>query len=293
MTPPSAARKRVLPAVGTGFAIDKVRFLSWGDCHPADLARQGEGWEGGVGENGKLYLRSEEMNLTFMRHERGTLFLDGSALSFASWLEGRSSRANVIPPRGISGARMEDVLRLMVLRSVPATAIAHLRDGTRQSGWAWHAKNAEGRKGDLPPRGRRLSRWFAINNLEVCADVFTTDCMPVIEAAKFLQGRGKKTDYPTTAYLSGFRRWLAAAGRSVNLDVHPHLLRHSIAVALLRGGADLRHLQEFLGHSDLETTRIYMRLHPGQLRDAYDRAMPALAEVNEPAEGEAGVPPRS
>lgn len=72
------------------------------------------------------------------------------------------------------------------------------------------------------------------------------------------------------------QRWLAAAGRSLGFRVHPHLLRHSIAVHLLRRGADIRHIQQFLGHADLETTKIYLRLVPGHLREDYDAAMPVL-----------------
>jgi site-specific recombinase XerD len=59
--------------------------------------------------------------------------------------------------------------------------------------------------------------------------------------------------------------------------VHPHLLRHSIAVAMLRGGADIRHVQALLGHSSIETTKVYLRMVPGHLREEYDRAMPTIA----------------
>jgi site-specific recombinase XerD len=72
------------------------------------------------------------------------------------------------------------------------------------------------------------------------------------------------------------QRWLAVAGRELGFRVHPHLLRHSIAVHLLRRGADIRHIQQFLGHADLETTKVYLRLVPGHLREDYDRAMPML-----------------
>jgi len=58
--------------------------------------------------------------------------------------------------------------------------------------------------------------------------------------------------------------------------VHPHLFRHSIAVHLLRGGADIRYVQAFLGHDDLESTKVYLRLVPADLRDAYDAAMPEI-----------------
>jgi site-specific recombinase XerD len=54
------------------------------------------------------------------------------------------------------------------------------------------------------------------------------------------------------------------------------LLRHSIAVHLLRGGADIRHVQNFLGHADLDTTKTYLRLVPGHLKEDYEKAMPEL-----------------
>lgn len=70
--------------------------------------------------------------------------------------------------------------------------------------------------------------------------------------------------------------WMRRAGPRLGFEVHPHLLRHSIAVHLLRRGADIRHIQEYLGHARLDTTAIYLRLVPGQLREDYDKAMPPL-----------------
>lgn len=59
--------------------------------------------------------------------------------------------------------------------------------------------------------------------------------------------------------------------------LRPHLFRHSIAVHLLRGGADVRYVQQFLGHASLDTTKTYLRLVPGRLKEDYDRAMPDIA----------------
>jgi site-specific recombinase XerD len=111
----------------------------------------------------------------------------------------------------------------------------------------------KGNKERIVPLGEHAQHWVAR---------YLREARPHLargaEDALFLSARGRRLDTST------LRRLLP----------HPHQLRHAFATHLLEGGADLRTIQELLGHSSLSTTQVYSHVDGRRLRKVYDSAHP-------------------
>jgi integrase/recombinase XerD len=124
----------------------------------------------------------------------------------------------------------------------------------------------KGRKERLVPLGRSAQRWVRRYIDEVRGGLSRGKAAPTL----FLNARGGR--------LSRMGLWLVVRRHGIVAGVErtltPHVLRHSFATHLLEHGADLRALQEMLGHADISTTQIYTHVTRERLRAVYDRFHP-------------------
>jgi site-specific recombinase XerD len=157
-----------------------------------------------------------------------------------------------------SGLRAEELVSLQ-LQSVDFDSESVRVDG-------------KGGKTRLVPAGehalRALERYLARGRPAL------TGAHPGDDAPLFLSKSGRRLS--TSDIRRRLRSWARqAAARMPGLaDAHPHALRHSFATHLLEGGADLRAIQELLGHATISTTQVYTRVESARLRSAYSRAHP-------------------
>jgi integrase/recombinase XerC len=133
----------------------------------------------------------------------------------------------------------------------------------------------KGRKDRLTPIGsqaiKALQRYFELRSVD-------SRCQGPQSHRVFLNKHGDSLS--TRSVRRKLDKYLLSAG--LDPGISPHTLRHSFATHLLNNGADLRSVQELLGHQSLSTTQIYTHLTTQRMKDVYDAAHPRAKEDSIP-----------
>jgi integrase/recombinase XerC len=137
----------------------------------------------------------------------------------------------------------------------------------------------KGRKDRLTPIGsqaiKAVQRYFEMRSQDPKLSQFTSGRV-------FLNKHGQSLS--TRSVRRKLDKYLVSAG--LDPGISPHTLRHSFATHLLNNGADLRSVQELLGHQSLSTTQIYTHLSTNRMKEVYDAAHPRadVATIPHPAQ---------
>ena len=133
-------------------------------------------------------------------------------------------------------------------------------------------RRGKGHKDRVVPVGGRAIVWIERYLKEVRPRL----CLDTRVQSLFLTGYGEAFNPDVVSRM--VREWMEAAG----LRGSCHLLRHTCATHMLEGGADIRYIQQLLGHAKLETTAIYTEVSIRQLQEVHARCHPAAREPEAP-----------
>jgi site-specific recombinase XerD len=274
-------RRNAAERTRRAYAIDLRQFASWAQARgfvPADV---------GVRDVRRYVARLSEAGAAPASTARKLAAVRGLFTSQREHGRIAASPANLVAtPRQPS--RLPRVLRASelgrLLESVPAGTPLELRDramfelayacglraeelvslGIGDVDWDGEQLRVEG-------KGRK-TRYVPVGELALAAlREYRERGRPAQEGdALFLSKTGRRLS--TSDVRRRLRKWTTHAG--VAGGASPHALRHSFATHLLDGGADLRSIQELLGHANVSTTQVYTRVESARLKGVYARSHP-------------------
>jgi integrase/recombinase XerD len=167
------------------------------------------------------------------------------------------------------GLRDRAILEVLFATGIRRLELIGLRvgdiDGARRT---LFVRDGKGSKQRVVPISERALYWV---------DKYVVDIRGALPGARKHDALFLSTTEPEPLKVQGLHNVVHEAIKDADIGVSGscHVFRHTVATLLLEGGADLRYVQEMLGHSSLNTTQIYTKVTISSLKAAYDRAHPA------------------
>lgn len=183
-------------------------------------------------------------------------------------LESRSERQ----PSSELAARDQAILELLYSSGLRVSELTGLNIGDLERSGGMVRVTGKGGKERIVPVGAKA--------LEAVNAYLAERGQPSEGAPLFLNSRGDRINRRSVARIVSLYAGNIEAFRAIS----PHTLRHTFATHLLEGGADLRAIQELLGHASLSTTQKYTHLGLDRLMEVYDRAHPRAHQIQKDEE---------
>ena len=161
------------------------------------------------------------------------------------------------------GVRDRTILELMYATGLRISELVNLKLSDMHLTMGFIQTMGKGEKERIIPLGEIASQW--LDHYLDGARVYLQDQSPETSEYVFLNSRGKSLS--RQGVWKKVKQLALEAG--IDQNVTPHTLRHSFATHLLENGADLRMVQELLGHADISTTQIYTHITKTRLKQVY------------------------
>lgn len=165
------------------------------------------------------------------------------------------------------GMRDKAMLELLYATGIRVSELVNLNAGHVNLGMGFIRCMGKGSKERIIPLGRIATKWIH-NYIQSMRHQLLRESK--LDDALFINHLG------TRLTRQGFWKIIKKYGREAHIlkEITPHTLRHSFATHLLDNGADLRAVQEMLGHADISTTQIYTHVSKTRIKEIYNRTHP-------------------